>query len=153
MVIRWKKNLAKFENEQYKSGLASGEFLLVHGYSGDILQAQAENPDIAFALPAEGTLDLLRRPGDPARTRRQSTLAHAFINFLHDPAVAAENTRLSSATCARTRPPIRSSRRSSGDNPAVMLDPAVQAKCEVIRDLGADNAKYTKVWDQIKAAP
>ena len=28
----------------------------------------------------------------------------------------------------------------------------MQAKCEVIRDLGADNAKYTKVWDEIKAA-
>jgi spermidine/putrescine transport system substrate-binding protein len=39
------------------------------------------------------------------------------------------------------------------NNPAVKLDPAVQAKCEVIRDLGPDNAKYTRVWDQIKAAP
>ena len=54
MVIRWKKNLAKFENEQYKTGLASGEFLLVHGYSGDILQVQEENADIAFAGPAGG---------------------------------------------------------------------------------------------------
>jgi hypothetical protein len=35
----------------------------------------------------------------------------------------------------------------------VKLDPAVQAKCEVIRDLGPDNAKYTRIWDQIKAAP
>ena len=52
VVIRWKKNLAKFENEQYKTGLASGEFLLVHGYCGDILQVQAENDDIAFADPA-----------------------------------------------------------------------------------------------------
>ena len=37
-MIRWKRNLAKFENEQYKTGLASGEFQIVHGYSGDILQ-------------------------------------------------------------------------------------------------------------------
>ena len=53
IVLGWKKNLAKFENEQYKTGLASGEFLLVHGYSGDILQVQAENKDIAFAMPKE----------------------------------------------------------------------------------------------------
>ena len=63
--IRWKKNLAKFENEQYKTGLASGEFLLVHGYSGDILQVQGENEDIVFAVPAGGDLVRLRRPGDP----------------------------------------------------------------------------------------
>ncbi|HQG45996.1 MAG TPA: spermidine/putrescine ABC transporter substrate-binding protein, partial [bacterium] len=43
VVIGWKKNLAKFENEQYKTGLASGEFHLVHGYSGDILKVKEEN--------------------------------------------------------------------------------------------------------------
>ncbi len=37
-------------------------------------------------------------------------------------------------------------------NPAVLLDPAVKAKSEVILDLGDDNAKYTRIWDQIKAA-
>ena len=36
VVIRWKRNLAKFENEQYKNGVASGEFLVVHGYNGDV---------------------------------------------------------------------------------------------------------------------
>jgi spermidine/putrescine transport system substrate-binding protein len=38
VVIRWKRNLAKFENEQYKTGLASAEFFVTHGYSGDIFQ-------------------------------------------------------------------------------------------------------------------
>jgi hypothetical protein len=28
----------------------------------------------------------------------------------------------------------------------------VRAKSEVIRDLAKDNAKYVKVWDEIKAA-
>lgn len=55
VVIRWKKNIAKYENEQYKTGVASGEFLLVQGYSGDILQVQQENPDVRFAVPREGT--------------------------------------------------------------------------------------------------
>ena len=36
------------------------------------------------------------------------------------------------------------------NNPAVFLAPEVKAKCEVIDDLGADTAKYTKIWDQIK---
>ena len=93
VVIRWKRNAAKFENEQYKSGLSSGEFLLVQGYSGDILQVQAENDDVAFVIPQEGTsiaCDELVIP----KTAKEVALAHAFIDFLHDPDVAAENTRL-----------------------------------------------------------
>ena len=38
------------------------------------------------------------------------------------------------------------------ENPAVSLDPAIRAKCELLEDLGADLAKYTKVWDEVKAA-
>jgi spermidine/putrescine transport system substrate-binding protein len=151
VVIRWKKNLAKFENEQYKSGIASGEFLLVHGYSGDLVQAQSENPDVTFLAPREGLSiscdDLVVLKGAKA-----ADLAHKFIDFLHDPEVAAENSVFISYLCpnAAAYPNLPETFRN---NPAVKLDPAVQAKCEVIRDLGPDNAKYTRVWDQIKAAP
>jgi len=35
VILRWKRNIAKFENEQYKTGLASGEFFVVAGtFSG-----------------------------------------------------------------------------------------------------------------------
>jgi len=151
VVIRWKANLATFESEQYKSGLASGEFLLAHGYSGDILSAQTENPDIVFLAPQEGLSiscdDLVILKGSKA-----SDLAHRFINFLHDPDVAAENSLAINYLCpnAAAYPKLPDEFRN---NPAVKLDPAVQAKCEVIRDLGPDNAKYTRVWAQIKAAP
>ena len=150
VVIRWKKNLAKFENEQYKTGLASGEFLLVHGYSGDILQVQEENEDIEFAVPREGTsisCDDVVIPKDAPNV----LLAHKFINFLHDPKVAAENTEFISYLC----PNRESYQYLSEDimkNPAIFLDPEIQAKSEIIDDLGEDNAKYTKVWDEIKAA-
>ena len=150
VVLRWRKNLAKFENEQYKTGLASGEFLLVHGYSGDALQVRAENPDVAFAMPREGgavscdDLVILRDAREPG-------LAHAFINFLHDPAAAAENTAFTRYLCPNkdSYPLLDPALRS---DPAVFLDPAVRAKCEIFVDLGADNSKWVKVWDEIKAA-
>ena len=151
VVIRWKHNLAKFENEQYKGGLASGEFLLVHGYSGDILQAQAENADVAFLAPVEGMSiscdDLVI-----LKDSKQAKLAHEFINYLHEPAVAAENSQFISYLCPNAAA-YAILPAEFMNNPAVRLDPAVRAKCEVIRDLGPDNAKYTRIWDQIKAAP
>ena len=151
VVIRWKKNLAKFENEQYKSGIASGEFLLSHGYSGDIVQAENENPDVTFLAPREG-LSIACDDLVILKDAKEAGLAHRFINFLHDPAVAAENSVFISYLCpnAAAYPRLPAKFR---DNPAVLLAPEVRAKCEVIRDLGADNAKYTKIWDQIKAAP
>jgi spermidine/putrescine transport system substrate-binding protein len=150
VVIGWKKNLAKFEAEQYKSGLASGEFLLVHGYSGDLLQVQKENPDIEFVIPQEGTSiacdDLVIMKGSA-----QMKLAHAFINFIHDPDVAAENTNFISYVCPNqtSYPKVAPELRN---NPAVFLAPEVKVKCEVIEDLGQDTKKYIKIWDEIKAA-
>jgi spermidine/putrescine transport system substrate-binding protein len=151
VVIRWKKHLAKFENEQYKTGLASGEFKLVHGYSGDILQVQSENKDIAFAAPAEGTSiacdDLVI-----LKTAKQVQLAHTFINFIHDPGAAAENTEFISYLC-----PNKASYSKLSDeiknNPAIFfLKAEGGTKNEIIDDLGENNNKYVKTWDQIKAA-
>jgi spermidine/putrescine transport system substrate-binding protein len=151
VVIRWKHNLAKFENEQYKSGIASGEFLLVHGYNGDILQAQAENPDIVFVAPREGisvACDDLVIPKDAT----QVELAHKFINFLHDPEVAAENSVFITYLCPN-RAAYDLLPADFRDNPAWKLAPETRARSEVIVDLGAENAKYTRIWDEIKAAP
>lgn len=149
VVLRWKKNLAKFENEQYKSGIVSGEFLVVHSYSGDIMQVQRENSDIAFAIPEEGTAvscDDLVIPVDA----RQVKLAHAFINFLHDPKVAAENTEAIGYLCPNidSYPLLSEALRR---NPAMFMKPELRARCEILADLGDANALYVRIWDQIKA--
>ncbi len=150
VVIRWKRQLAKFENEQYKSGLASGEFLVTHGYSGDILQARAENADIGFLAPREG-LSISCDDLVILKDAKQVKLAHAFINFLHDGEVAAQNSQFINYLCPNAAAYAKLPPTFMND-PAVRLSPEVRARCEVIRDLGADNAKYTRVWDLIKAA-
>ena len=150
IVIRWKKNLAKFENEQYKTGLASGEFFLVHGYNGDILQVMEENEDIVFVVPQEGTsisCDDFVIPKDA----KQVDLAHAFINFFHDAEVAAENTDFVWYLCPNAAAyPLMS--EDIRNDPSIFLDPEVKARSEVIDDIGAGLALYTKMWDEIKAA-
>jgi spermidine/putrescine transport system substrate-binding protein len=150
VVVLWKKNIAKYENEQYKTGVASGEFLLVQGYSGDILQVQQENPDVRFAVPREGTSisvdDLVIPEG-----AREVGLAHSFINFLHDPEVAAENTAFLKYLC-----PNKDAYGLLSDdlrkNPAIFMDAEVRAKSEIIADLGESLALYIRIWDEIKAA-
>jgi len=148
VALAWKKNIAKYDNEQYKLGLASGEFLLVHAWNGDIFQVRRENPDIRFFVPREGTIiscDDLVIPKDA----REPALAHAFIDFLHDPAVAAENTVAITYLCPNkvSYPLLPAEIR---DNPGIFLDPAIRAKSEMIADIGAANALYVAVWDRLK---
>jgi len=149
-VIRWKRNLAKFENEQYKVGLASGEFILVQGYSGDILQIQEENADVAFAIPEEGASVCFDDMVIPV-TAQQKALAHAYINFMHDPDVAAQNTEFTKYLCPN-KGSYASLSSEIKNNPGIFLKPEVLNRCEIIGDLGKENPKYTAVWDRIKAA-
>jgi spermidine/putrescine transport system substrate-binding protein len=150
VVIGWKKNLAKFENEQYKNGIASGEFLLVHGYNGDILQVMEEKTNIVYAVPQEGcsiSFDEMVIPKDA----KQVELAHKFINFLQDPKIAAENSEFVCYLCPNTASyPLLSDEFKSDES--IFIPKALLEKCESIEDLGADQAKYTKIWDAIKAA-
>lgn len=148
-IVEWKRNLAKFENEQYKTGLASGEFYVVHGYGGDLMQVQEENPDIEFVIPEEGTsvcFDDLVIP----KTAKNMDLAYKFINFLHDPQVAAENTEFIKYLCPNKKSYDLLPAEIRG-NQAIFLRPEIREKCEIINDLGENNSKYVKVWDRIKA--
>ncbi len=89
-MIEWRRNLAKFESEQYKKRHRKREYVVSQGYAGDVLQVMQENHNVAFAYPIQGmimSIDYLTIPKDAHNVK----LAHSFINFLLDPDVAAEN--------------------------------------------------------------
>lgn len=149
-VIAWRQNLAKFENEQYKNGIASGEFLLVHGYNGDIMQVMEENENVVYFVPEEGVSIALDEMVIPDGAR-QIELAHAFINFLQRPEVAAANTEY----VFFLSPNLAAYELIDAElleDPAINLEPHILARSEVIEDLGEYNALYTRIWDEIKAA-
>lgn len=149
LLIEWKHQLAKYDNEGYKAGLDSGEFLLVHGYSGDLWQVAQENTDIAIVFPKEGvtmSCDEMVIPKDAP----DAALAHAFIDFLLDPQVSAENMEFIGYLCPNT-PALKHASPDFLKNPAITIPAEIKAKAEVIEDLGEDLAKYTKVWDEVKA--
>ena len=148
VVLRWKKNLAGFENEAYKEGLADGRFLLAHGYSGDFMAERQENGDIRLAVPKEGSamsFDDMVIPVDA----KEIVLAHKFINFILDPQVAAEMTEYIRYLC-----PNEASYSYLPDeirsDPILFPPPSVVGKLEMIRDLGESNAKYAKLWNEIR---
>lgn len=150
VVIRWKRNIAKFESEQFRNGLLSAEFLVAHGYSSDLLQAVEEDGRIHLVIPKEGisiALDDFVIPADAPNP----DLAHAFINFMHRPDVAAENMEWVMAM-------------SPNQAAYPLLDPdffaeeliffseEIFAKSETIFDLGEDDQLYIRAWNEVKSA-
>jgi spermidine/putrescine transport system substrate-binding protein len=150
LVIKWKANLAKFESDQYDSGLASSEFFLSQAYAGDAFQAQEDNEAIEFVVPQEGTSiacdDLVISANAP-----NPELAYAFIDFVTDPANAAVNMEYIYYLAPNsTAYDLVSDEFKEID--ALFLDEEMMKKCEMIDDLGPANALYNKAWDEIRAA-
>jgi len=150
LVISWKKNLAKFESDQYDSGLASAEFFVSQAYAGDAFQAQEDNEKIEFVVPREGTSvacdDLVVSKNAP-----NPELAHAFINFVTDPANAAVNMEYI-FYLAPNKSAYELVSQEFREIDALFLDEATMKKCEVIDDLGENNKLYNEAWDLVRAA-
>lgn len=152
LVIEWKKNIAQFASEAFKAGIASKEFHVVQAWGGDIQQIIDANndPHIAFALPREGFPmweDTMAIPTGADNVE----LAEKFINFLHDPVIAARNIEFNSYLC----PNWASYNHLSEEvlqNPIVIIPKDLLSKGEQIQDIGEDLAKYTAAWDRVKAA-
>ncbi|OHC23617.1 putrescine transporter subunit: periplasmic-binding component of ABC superfamily [Pseudomonas sp. 9AZ] len=84
-----------FHSSKYIGDLANGDICVAFGYSGDVFQAAAraeeagKGIEIAYSIPKEGAnlwFDLMAIPADAKNVKE----AHAFINYLLDPAVIAK---------------------------------------------------------------
>lgn len=148
VVFKWKDKAAKFDNEQYKQGIASGEFYLVHGYVGDLLQVQEENDDIEIAFPKEGTLLSIDTLAIPAGAKNLD-LAYAFLDFVNRPENAALNTEEILYLCPNV-PSYELLPEEIRGNKAIFLDHETFSRSELIRDLGDAQPLYNRIWETIK---
>jgi putrescine transport system substrate-binding protein len=103
LIAKIRPSVRKFHSSEYINALASGEICFVVGWSGDIKQAQrraaeaqtgaTNGVDVGYAIPKEGAqmfFDNLAIPKDAPHVAE----AHAFIDYLLRPEVAAKNTDL-----------------------------------------------------------
>jgi len=97
LLLKIRPYVRKFHSSEYLNALATGEICFVVGFSGDIKQAQKRAAEakggvaIGYAIPKEGAqlwFDNLAIPKDAPDVAE----AHALINYLLKPEVAAKNT-------------------------------------------------------------
>lgn len=149
LLMEWKKNLAKFESEQYKNGLASGEFLLVQGYSIDVIQVIDENPAVAFVYPKEGAIMSIDYMAIPSNSQNVD-LAHAFINFMLDTPNALQNVNFTNSLVP-IEPIYELLSEKKRHNPILFPPKDALEKMELLEDLQNDTQMYYKVWNRVKS--
>jgi putrescine transport system substrate-binding protein len=144
-----------YHSSQYIDDLGNGEVCLSLGYSGDVFIAQAAAADanqgneVAYVIPTEGALqwfDLFAIPADA----RNVDNAHAFINFMLRPDIAAANTNYVyyASGNAAALPLIDDAVKQ---DPAIYPSPEVAAK---LFNLKAHSPNYdellTRSWTRVK---
>jgi putrescine transport system substrate-binding protein len=134
LLARIRPYVRKFHSLEYLNALATGEICLAVGFSGDVKQAQQRAAeakagiDLAFSIPKQGAqlwLDNLAIPNDAPHVAE----AHALIDYLLKPEVAAKNTNY--VFCA------------NGDRPSDFIDKAILDDRTIYPDAATKARLYT----------
>ena len=154
-------SVKKFHSSEYINALANGDICLVVGWSGDVYQAKnraaeahEKSPDkplvdIAYVVPKEGTLmwfDNMAIPKDAEHVDE----AHAFINYMMKPEVAAKNSNFVSYANGN----LKSQEFISAEikeNPSIFPDEATMAKLFTVTTYEPKVQRVvTRVWTRFK---
>jgi spermidine/putrescine transport system substrate-binding protein len=129
--------------------LASGDVVVAHNYSGDVLTARQEVPGIHYVIPREGAILWTDNMAIPRRAPGRYT-ALVFINFILDASVGA---RLSNFT--RYASPNAASfgliDASLKADPSVYPDSSLALRLEVARDIGMARGLYDRIWTRLRS--
>ncbi|MEN9217128.1 MAG: spermidine/putrescine ABC transporter substrate-binding protein [Gloeomargarita sp. HHBFW_bins_162] len=150
-LIQHRRNIVAFAPDTGEELLNQGEVALALENSGDIFQVMVENPDIAYSIPKEGAIlwvDTMAIPKGAPHVE----LAHQFINYLLEPAVAAQISNYTRyATPNQTAIQDKLIQAEDLNNPAIYPPPAVFAKLQVLENLPpATLTLYDAAWNEIK---
>ena len=78
-----KGQVRKFTGNDYINDLAAGNIIVGQAYSGDVVQLQADNPDLQFVVPVTGGTIFIDTMVIPYTTQHQDW-AEIWINYVYD---------------------------------------------------------------------
>jgi len=143
-----------FTGNDYMDDLSLGNFAACVGWSGDILQLQADNPSARFVIPEEGgTLwwDTMVVP----KGAKNTAAAAKFMDYVYDPVQAAQIT-----AWVQYMSPVKGVREELAkidpelaDDPLLFPDDATRARLYAFADLSDDvEAEFEEAFSAITGA-
>lgn len=146
-----KAGLLAYDDTTFYSRLVSGEANLVVAWDGWCNYGIAENPDIEFVIPEEGS-DLWTDTMVVLKSSENKEAAHAFINWV----LAPENHQ---SVAELTYYKVPNAPAMAGLDPALVeqfpnlgIGPDELLGSEQLLDLGEDTAKYTEIVAQVTSS-
>lgn len=151
VILDIKPYIAAFDSDTYEDNMVTGDYALVHGWSGDVFTAQVEDENIDYVIPQEGAVvwtDNLCITADAATDPQRLDMAYQWIDFLNQPDIAAMNTNYvwyaspNKAAESMIDPEILGYE-------AVYPPPEVFAKLHYLENVGEATELYDRIWTEI----
>jgi len=146
------EQIRRFTGNDYGDDLSSGNVVAAMAWSGDIVQLQLDNPNLEFVIPESGahiwTDNMLVPNGGDVFT------ASTYMNFVYDPAVAAEIEAYVNYICPvkGAQEEIAKIDESLAENPLIFPDEETLANTWIFDAEAADNPDYKEQFQAVTGA-
>ncbi|MGI5411591.1 polyamine ABC transporter substrate-binding protein [Streptomyces chartreusis] len=147
--------IRRFTGNDYIKDLSSGDVLACQAYSGDVIQLQADDPDIRFVVPEEGA-ELWSESLMVPNLARHKANAERLIDFYYEPEVAAELATWVNYVCPvpAARDVLASAKDEEtaalAEDPLIFPDKAMRERLAIARDITSEErVGFAKRWNAI----
>ncbi|MFE0644303.1 PotD/PotF family extracellular solute-binding protein [Streptomyces sp. NPDC058877] len=134
-----KKQIRRFTGNDYTSDLDKGDIAACLAWAGDVIQLQADNPDIRFAVPSAGYITSSDNLLVPAQSRHK-TNAEKLIDYYYELPVAAQLAAYINYVCPvdGVKDELAKIDPELADNTLILPDKAMAAKSHAFRSLSSE---------------
>ncbi|MFE0249848.1 spermidine/putrescine ABC transporter substrate-binding protein [Streptomyces sp. NPDC059010] len=150
-----KGQIRRFTGNDYIKDLSSGDVLACQAYSGDVIQLQADDPDIRFVVPEEGA-ELWSESLMIPNLARRKTNAERLIDYYYEPEAAAELATWVNYVCPvpAAQDVLASAKDEEtaalAEDPLIFPDTAMRKRLAIARDItSGERVEFAKRWNSI----
>lgn len=148
-LMKQKDLVLAYVNDEGKDRLLGEEVAMGIAYSGDAVTLMEENPNLAYAIPKEGTNKWVDAMAIPKSVQNKKE-AEMFINFLLDPEIAKMNAEYIGYSTPNEGA-LKLLDKDVTSNPVAYPPKSVMDKTETFIDLGNKLRLYDEAWIKLKS--
>ncbi|MFD6967244.1 spermidine/putrescine ABC transporter substrate-binding protein [Streptomyces sp. NPDC059949] len=131
--------IRRFTGNDYTSDLDKGDLAACLAWAGDVIQLQADNPDIQYAIPAAGYITSSDNLLVPVKARHKAN-AERLIDYYYELPVAAQLAAYISYVCPveGVQEELAKIDAELAENTLIVPDKAMTAKSHAFRSLSSE---------------
>ncbi|WP_405858039.1 spermidine/putrescine ABC transporter substrate-binding protein [Streptomyces sp. NBC_00090] len=149
-----KKQIRRFTGNDYTSDLDKGDLAACLAWAGDVIQLQADNPDIKFAIPSAGYITSSDNLLVPAQAKHK-TNAEKLIDYYYELPVAAQLAAYINYVCPvdGVKDELAKIDPELANNTLILPDKAMAKKSRAFRSLtSAEETAYEEKFAKLIGA-